>query len=113
MNQESVGQVLREAGMRKAISRRAPVAFALVALFAGWTGARCTVRLSEWRTSIDAAHRGVTSADPDEQRHSVVVLHKSAEDAVASLLVAAKSSDPETSKQARLALHHLWHQVRR
>lgn len=67
------------------------------------------VRLSDWRGSIAAAHRGVHDPDREEQLRSVVVLHKAAREAVEALRVAAQTTDADADvrRQAADALRHL------
>lgn len=65
------------------------------------------VRLSDWRGSVAAAHRGVHDPDREQQMRAVVVLLKSALDTVESLRVASESPDADVRHRAVSALQHI------
>jgi hypothetical protein len=110
MRQESIREVTQQ-GRRGAMARRAPIIFALVALFAGWT-AHGAVRLTDWRSSVAAAHRGARSQDRDLQLQSIVALHNAAREAIESLRAAEACGGADVQGSARESLQHLAQRLR-
>lgn len=91
---------------RRVLLRRAPIIFALVALFAGWT-AHSAVRLTDWRSSVAAAQAGALSRDRDLQMQSIVVLHNAAREAIEALQSAHAGGDEEVQRATNESLQHL------
>lgn len=111
MKQESIRELTQQARRGSFVARRAPIILALVALLAGWT-AHDAVRLTDWRSSVAAAHAGARSQDREERQRSVVTLHNAACEIIGSLKAARDSGDAEAHRRATDALHHITNAAR-